>query len=451
MNMQWKRLISLTLAPLLLLTLFAIPGAALVTEESEIVLSAEEEAERYKSVEALVEKIRSLRTQQTELEGRIAACHEDVSSVVQEKTLLDGLLTLCFQELNCYDQLLYIYDELLFSHQNKYVQLEEDISTYHARLTVRLRQSHEEGVPGLLELLATSTDLFSLILSFERLNELQTYDEQLMSKLETMHSDRIDLRSEIDQIKDERHQIAIKQVERTRLFNGKLQESGNFLLNLQGDVHRFSYFIQQSQAGVQRAEQAIMQAVDAYIAELDEQIFEELESKRIQKEAQMTVQMTQLMERGILQQGAQYFLSGSQYILPFYLTGDRVPAITSAMGYCTYQIDGKVIGDYHGGVDLASSYGVPVVASASGVVVATGFEQGYGNYVVIWHDSDGSQTRYAHLAEVTVTTGDYLIQGEALGTVGSSGYSKGMGCHFELWIDGKRVNPVSVLTFPAVE
>ena len=451
MKQQWRRLISLTLAPLLLLTLFAIPGSASGTGAQDIVLSEEEETVRHEAVTGLVDTIQSLRIRQKELEDQIAVCHEQISGVAREKILLDELLLLCDQELDCFDQLMCVYDELLLSHQNEYARLEQSIDAHHARLTVRLRQSHEEGVPGILELLGSSGDLLSLVLSVERLEQLQSYDETLMSELESMHSQRAGLRSEIDQLKDERHQIAIEQVERTRLFNSKLQASGNYLLNLQGDVDRFSYFIQQSQSGSQKADHSIQLAVADFVASLDEQGMEALEAKRIEKEAQMTVPVTDLMKQGILQQGDRYFLSGSKYILPLYLNTDRTPSITSVMGYCTYQIDGKVIGDYHGGVDIASSYGASVVASAPGVVVATGFEQGYGNYVVLWHDTDGSQTRYAHLSEVSVTVGDYLLQGEVLGAVGSSGNSKGMGVHFELWVNGKRVNPATVLTFPTVE
>ena len=441
----------MTLAPLMLLVLFAIPGSASETDERPAVLTAEEEQERTEAVTILIETIEALHTQQQALEEQIALCRDDVNKVIQEKNLLDDLLLLYSQELYCFDQLLLIYDELLVSDQNAYDQLEDEISAQHTQLTIRLRQSREEGVPGLLELFGSSADLFSFFLSVERQQQLQEYDVQLMSELESMHTERSSLWSEIDRLKNERHQIALKQVERIGVFNGKLQESGNFLRNLEGNVHRFNQFIQQSQAGVQTADIAIEQLVNGYVASLDAQKLEELENIRIEKEAQLTVTLTELMDRGILQQGAEYFLSGSRYILPLYLNSDRAPVITSVMGYCTYQIDGKVIGDYHGGIDISSSYGTSVVASAPGVVVATGFENGYGHYVVLWHETEGVQTRYAHLSGISVSPGDYLLQGEVLGEVGSSGNSKGMGCHFEMWIDGKRVNPATYLTFPIAE
>ncbi len=88
----------------------------------------------------------------------------------------------------------------------------------------------------------------------------------------------------------------------------------------------------------------------------------------------------------------------------------------------------------HNGVDLASSYGTTIMASASGKVIVAksgGWNGGYGSYVVISHPN-GTQTLYGHLSAVTVSVGDEVSQGQTIGRMGSTGKSTGVHLHFEI-------------------
>ena len=85
-------------------------------------------------------------------------------------------------------------------------------------------------------------------------------------------------------------------------------------------------------------------------------------------------------------------------------------------------------------VDLASSCGSPIVASASGDVTigkSYGWNGGYGNYVVIKH-ANGTQTLYGHLNKNIVSTGWHVVQGQVIGYMGSTGNSTGCHIHFEI-------------------
>ncbi len=88
----------------------------------------------------------------------------------------------------------------------------------------------------------------------------------------------------------------------------------------------------------------------------------------------------------------------------------------------------------HNGVDLASSYGTPILAAGSGKVVVSkfgGWNGGYGNYVVIQHPN-GMQTLYGHMSAVDVAVGDDVSQGFEIGKMGSTGQSTGVHLHFEV-------------------
>ncbi len=85
-------------------------------------------------------------------------------------------------------------------------------------------------------------------------------------------------------------------------------------------------------------------------------------------------------------------------------------------------------------VDIASSYGSAIYAAAQGRVIISKYgawNGGYGNYIVIAHPN-GTQTLYAHLAENLVKRGDYVQQGQIIGTMGSTGRSTGVHVHFEV-------------------
>jgi LysM repeat protein len=88
----------------------------------------------------------------------------------------------------------------------------------------------------------------------------------------------------------------------------------------------------------------------------------------------------------------------------------------------------------YNGVDLAAPTGTPIHASAAGTVIvsrASGYNGGYGSYVVISHEN-GTQTLYAHMSKVLVTQGMMVTKGETIGLLGSTGKSTGPHVHFEI-------------------
>ena len=88
----------------------------------------------------------------------------------------------------------------------------------------------------------------------------------------------------------------------------------------------------------------------------------------------------------------------------------------------------------HNGVDLVSNFGANILAAADGEVIvakSSGYNGGYGSYVVIKHDN-GTQTLYGHLSGVQVSVGQQVSQGEVVGNMGSTGKSTGTHLHFEV-------------------
>ncbi|WP_018659381.1 murein hydrolase activator EnvC family protein [Allofustis seminis] len=100
---------------------------------------------------------------------------------------------------------------------------------------------------------------------------------------------------------------------------------------------------------------------------------------------------------------------------------------------------------FHGGIDLAGSG--PIVASKAGVVTTAGYLGDYGYCVIIDHGG-GESSLYGHLQPgLSVYPGQSVSQGQKLGIMGSTGLSTGVHLHFEIRINGQRVNPANYLSF----
>ncbi|MGI9292052.1 MAG: peptidoglycan DD-metalloendopeptidase family protein [Gammaproteobacteria bacterium] len=112
--------------------------------------------------------------------------------------------------------------------------------------------------------------------------------------------------------------------------------------------------------------------------------------------------------------------------------------LSSYYGKRTDPITGKA--GWHKGVDFAGKHGNDVIAVGDGVVSWSDDRFGYGNLVEIKH-GNGFVTRYAHNQENLVAVGDQVNQGQTIALMGSTGRSTGPHVHFEVWHNGRPVDP----------
>ena len=123
-----------------------------------------------------------------------------------------------------------------------------------------------------------------------------------------------------------------------------------------------------------------------------------------------------------------------KFIMP--LNGRR----SSGFGTRRHPISGKT--KMHTGLDIAAPSGTRISAAGSGRVITAAYLNGYGNTVVIDHGG-GISTLYGHCSRLYVKVGQTVNQGDRIAAVGSTGYSTGPHCHFEVRVNGKPVNPLS--------
>ncbi len=119
-------------------------------------------------------------------------------------------------------------------------------------------------------------------------------------------------------------------------------------------------------------------------------------------------------------------------------------ALTSPFGPRVHPIFGTTRA--HNGIDLNGDTGDLILAANDGVVLSAGWRTGYGNAIVIRHGG-GYTTLYAHLHDIDVSTGQPVSGGEAIGLLGSTGWSTGPHLHFEVRLDGTALDPIGFYPF----
>ncbi len=120
--------------------------------------------------------------------------------------------------------------------------------------------------------------------------------------------------------------------------------------------------------------------------------------------------------------------------------------ITSPFGYRVHPIFKST--KFHTGIDIGGPNGGAIRASNSGKVIYSGWYGGYGKVVIVDHglyNGRATTTLYAHMSNYIVSAGDSVSKGQTLGYEGSTGYSTGPHCHFEVRVDGKPQNPMNYI------
>lgn len=101
--------------------------------------------------------------------------------------------------------------------------------------------------------------------------------------------------------------------------------------------------------------------------------------------------------------------------------------------------------DFHPGMDISADQGVPVHATADGVVEQANYDGSYGNAILLSHGF-GISTRYGHLSQFAVRAGQHVKRGDVIGYVGATGRVTGAHLHYEVLIGGNRINPLTLLS-----
>jgi len=134
-----------------------------------------------------------------------------------------------------------------------------------------------------------------------------------------------------------------------------------------------------------------------------------------------------------------------EYIFTDIITDPDIPSIWPASGRVTSEFGEVRLTHIHKGIDIANVTGTPIRATANGTVIAVGTSGNFGKRIMIYHGTDDKGntyvTVYAHLSEFKVGVGEKVDQGDLVGLIGNTGISTGTHLHYEVRVNGIKVNP----------
>ncbi len=206
----------------------------------------------------------------------------------------------------------------------------------------------------------------------------------------------------------------------------RLDALGERLTNIAKlDEGEFDFSSVPALGGPESAEQGEVYQAPAFMDTL-EQLTRDIESREQQLDVLETLLTDRKMQNDV-------FIAGRPVTKGW---------MSSRFGRRTDPISGKLA--WHSGVDFAGKLGAEVVSVAAGVVVYAGSRYGYGEMVEINHGG-GFSTRYGHHKELFVKVGDIVKKGQVIGLIGSTGRSTGPHVHFEVFKNGRAVDPSSYI------
>lgn len=322
------------------------------------------------------------------------------------------------------------------------VKVDENIELFKERLCAM----YVTGNSSLTSAVLGSTDFYDMLSRVEMVNCIAEHDEELVNKIldeiTTLEKSKSDLESE-------KLTLEMKQEDQENKKQQKKEEIDSLNVTMQksqDEVQRLALEQEsknKSKDELEAENKQLKQQEDEIVAQI--KAAEEAAAKAAAKKAAQ-------------QQAASNNSGGSK--APVVTEVDTSPNASGfawpAPGY--YFISsgyGARWGTTHKGIDIAGGgiSGASACASKAGTVIAVSTScthnytksgnccgNGYGNYVIISHDGTYS-TVYGHLSTVSVSVGDYVSQGQAVGTIGSTGFSTGFHLHFEVRKNGTAVNP----------
>ena len=381
------------------LALTAAVAVSLLPEAVVVPASAVTQAE----IDAMKEEANSLKQQQEEIQDQLDSLAADRENAMARKTLLEQQINATRAEINTIAAQIAKYDELIAQKQTELDEAEAEEQAQYELFCERVRYMEEQGEVSYWSILFSSKDFADLLDNAMMVEEIMDYDNQVMDQL-------IALREQIEEDKAE--------LETAR------QE-------------------QQDAKAEQEAAQANLQAqeseVDALLSQISNQE-DELEAREAQLRAASDAATAEIAaaERELAAQIANV-PSESGFLWP--LPGRY--NLSSLFGSRKHPITGKA--NNHTGIDIPASSGTSILAAKSGVVTTSTYNNSYGNYVVVSH-SDGTSTLYAHMVRRNCSKGDTVSQGQVIGYVGTTGSSTGNHLHFEVRVNGSRVDPINYFT-----
>lgn len=366
-------------------------------------------------IDELKEQRNQLKEQQKDIQNTVNSLRGQQDKLIELKTALDEKNAITLQQILNLEEQITLHEELI---EQKSVELEkaQDVADEQlSRLKVRIRNMEENGRYNYVAVLFGAESISEFLSLMDDIGDIMKSDRDLENSYKEAVTDLKTVKSEYEEARLELKEQKAELTNLSAQLEKDIAEANAAILELEGDISANSAILSQLNA----QDKEMQDKINQKIKELNEQ----------NKPSNPSNPSNPSKPSG----------SGTLTVWPSYCT-----YITSVQGNRVHPITGQY--GTHGGTDIGASYGSAIYAAGSGTVVTaynnSAYNGGYGNYAMINH-GNGIQTLYAHMSVCSVTVGQTVSAGQTIGYVGSTGRSTGPHLHFEVRVNGSRVDPQS--------
>ena len=358
-----------------------------------------------------------IQAQREAKQAEIDELTESAVGILVQKRALDERNMYTMQQIQLNNEEIALYDQMIADKEQEVLNAQEREQEQLVRYRARVRAMEENGTLNYLAMILKSNNLGEMLTAMDDVEEIMTRDKKLEDDYIHARENTEELKAEYESYREEVNgkQDALR-AEQEKL-QAEIDEASELLLGLKAD-----YDDRQAEiAEIAAQEDATNMAISVLVAKL--------EAERAAAAAAAAYTGSDETPDS----GAAAYSTGS-FIFPV----ASYTYISSRFGERIHPITGEL--KNHNGMDIASNMGTTVYAADGGRVVLAEWYGGYGNCIMIEH-GNGYKTLYGHLSVISVKNGQTVNQGEAIGQVGSTGNSTGPHLHFEVYLNGGRIDP----------
>ncbi|MBP1765320.1 MAG: envC 1 [Firmicutes bacterium] len=350
-------------------------------------------------IEQRQQELGQIQEQMEAQQHRTNAAQRKVASISEQLRAIEADLAAAQKEYKSIEAKRKYTEQQIETNTEILEKTERDLAARNRILSKRMRDIYENGQVNYLDVLLGANDFTDFATRMEILKRVLNQDATLIAKVAAERQLVLEKRAAL-----ERDKAALIDLQKAAEATRQLAEK-------------------------RRQERKAVLESAVYERDMAEQAYQELAEMSRQIE-----QMIRNIQSG--RSGNAGSVGSGRMIWP--LSGP----ITSPYGWRTHPIFGTA--RYHSGLDIGADYGDPILAADGGVVIYADWMGGYGNAVIIDHGR-GISTLYGHNSELLVSEGQRVGKGQVIARAGSTGYSTGPHCHFEVRVNGSPTNPMDYL------
>lgn len=462
---QFAFLLALVLCIVGVLVLTSTKAAASTFEE-KIKESLERKAELEQLLEDSKNRKEEYEQHKQETQDKMDSLQADINSILTYIEQIDMELAAVTENLDSLETMIAEREEKLLQVQ---LELEEAIlaeEEQYETMKNRIRYIYENGNESIWDVLVSADGLIDFLNRMEYRSKIAAYDNTLLERyelakeitktneayVEASLEELYQLKEEAEFERDSYLALSAEKGKQIELYMAQYQITEELLEEYGEQIENETMTIDE----IYRLEEERAQEEEQIRAEEEERIrleeerkrqeeerrrAEEAEKKRKEEEEKKKLEEQMAQERLNAAANIEMTLETSLSKIIWPLPGD--PNVYSKFGPRKAPLPGA--STYHKGVDIGGKYGAQIVAALAGTAKVSYSSSG-GNYVKIDH-GNGIVTKYLHCSKVLVKTGDFVMQGQVIALVGSTGISTGPHLHFGLIINDTYVDPLKYISY----